>query len=250
MSDDPRFDQAARSWLELGPTRVPERTLEALLLAIETTPQQRGLTALWRTPRMLAFATTAAVAAVLTLITLGPLDLLQSTVMPGAPTLPPTLCPSPLASGSIATIAGTGEAGSDGDGGQATDASINPSGAGIAVDRVGNVYFTEGLARSIRRIGTDGVITTVADVSTGADFSFPNGLAFDASGALFVSDLSSARIWRVEEDGGTTAVVGTGVHGTAGNDGPALEATVQPAGLAIEPGRQHVLRRPQQLPPR
>jgi sugar lactone lactonase YvrE len=214
---------------------VPERTLQALFLAVETTPQQPGHAALWRRTRMLAIATTAAAAAVLTLAALGPFDLLQSTVVPGGPTVPPTLCPSPLASGSIATIAGTGETAADGDGGQATDASIDPSGAGLAVDEDGNVFFSEGVNGSIRRIGTDGIITTVADVSTGADFIFPNGLAFDPSGVLHVSDLEGARIWRVEDDGSTTAVVGTGVHGSAGNDGPALEALVQPAGLAIGP---------------
>ena len=241
MSDDPRFDQAARSWLELGPTRVPERTVQALLLAIETTPQQRGLTALWRTHHMLAFATGAAAAALLMLVALGPFDLLQSTVAPGSPTLPPTLCPSPLASGSIATIAGTGEAGSDEDGPSATEARV-AAGWGIAVDDAGNVYFSDQVARAVRRIGTDGSLATVAGPATGAEFVEPQGLAFDEEGTLFVSDIGASRIWRIEADGSGTAVAGTGVSGTKGNEGPAIDAADPDDQPGDRPGRQHVLR--------
>jgi streptogramin lyase len=184
---------------------------------------------------MLTFATAAVAAVILAAIAIGPSAILRRSDAPGAPTLPPTTCPTPLEPGSIATIAGTGRAGSSGDGGRATDASINPTGVGIAVDGAGDVYFSEGSTRSIRRVGTDGLITTVADESTGAGFSYANGLAFDATDALFVSDLESARIWRVEDDGGTTIVAGTGVSGSAGNEGPALDAMIQPAGLAIGP---------------
>ena len=111
---------------------------------------------------------------------------------------------------------------------------ISPS-VGIAVDQDGNVYFSEEQSRSVRRIGTDGVITTVAGPDTGADFVLPLGLAFGRDGSLYVSDIGASRVWRVEADGSTTAVVGTGTSGTKGNDGPALEAEVQPAGLAIGP---------------
>jgi sugar lactone lactonase YvrE len=230
---DPRFDQAARSWLELGPTTVPERSIQSVLLAVETTPQGRGLRVPWRNSRMMTLAAAVATAALALVFVIGPAGLVPLTTTPST-SLPPTTCPAPLESGSIATIAGTSAKGSDGDGGAAIDAAISPS-IGIAVDEAGNVYFTEEGSRSVRRIGTDGVITTVASAATGADFVVPLGLAFSQDGSLYVSDLGASRIWRVEDDGSTTAVVGTGVSGSSGNEGPALEAEVQPAGLAIGP---------------
>ena len=193
MSEDPRFDLAARDWLSEGPGRLPERVVQSVLLAVETTPQSRGLRALWRNPRMLAFATAALAAVVIGAVAVGPAQILRSTDAPGAPTLPPTTCPTPLESGSIATIAGTGDAGSDGDGLQATEAQIS-AGWGIAVDDAGNVYFSDQTARAVRRIGTDGVIMTFAGPDTGAGFVEPQGLAFDDTGTLFVSDIGASRI--------------------------------------------------------
>jgi trimeric autotransporter adhesin len=235
--NDPRFDQAARNWLELGPMSVPERTVQAVLLAVESTSQRRGLRTPWRTTRMMTFSMTAAAVAVTAIVSLGSLGVLEPSPAPGA-AMPPTACPTPLASGGIATIAGTGgfasPTGPSGDGGPATEADISP-GMGIAVDDAGNVYFSEEAHNRIRRIGTDGIITTVAGPSTGADLGRPGGLAFDANGTLYVSDLGASRVWRVEKDGSTTAVVGTGTSGSSGNEGPAIDADVQPAGLAIGP---------------
>ena len=43
MTDDRSLERAARSWLEVGPTQAPERAVEAALLRIQTTPQERDL---------------------------------------------------------------------------------------------------------------------------------------------------------------------------------------------------------------
>ena len=43
MSDDQMFERNARAWLELGPTAAPEPVLEAALLEIESTTQERDL---------------------------------------------------------------------------------------------------------------------------------------------------------------------------------------------------------------
>jgi sugar lactone lactonase YvrE len=234
MTHDPLFDLAARDWLSDGPSRVPDRVVRSVLLAVETTPQTRGLRARWREPRMLTFAAAAVAAVIVAAVAIGPSPFARRADAPGAPTLPPTTCPLPLATGSIATIAGTGVPGSDGDGGPATAAAIRP-GLGLAVDANGDVYLSESETPSIRRIGTDGVITTVASEATGARLGTPIGLAFDADGVLYVSDLEYSRIWRIDDDGSTNAVVGTGIQGSSGNDGPALAAMVQPGGLAIGP---------------
>jgi hypothetical protein len=66
MSDDRRFERAARSWLELGPAEAPDHAVEAALLAIESTPQERDIRIPWRRLRMtppLRLATIAVIAA-------------------------------------------------------------------------------------------------------------------------------------------------------------------------------------------
>jgi hypothetical protein len=48
MSDDRLLERNARAWLERGPTDAPDRVVEAALLAIETTNQERDLRIPWR----------------------------------------------------------------------------------------------------------------------------------------------------------------------------------------------------------
>ena len=52
MNDDRSLERAARSWLEAGPTQAPDRAVEAALLQIETTSQERDLRIPWRLPKM------------------------------------------------------------------------------------------------------------------------------------------------------------------------------------------------------
>ena len=52
MTDDRSLERAARSWLETGPTQAPDRAVEAALLRIQTTPQERDLRIPWRLPTM------------------------------------------------------------------------------------------------------------------------------------------------------------------------------------------------------
>ncbi|MCU1238033.1 MAG: repeat containing protein [Candidatus Solibacter sp.] len=67
-----------------------------------------------------------------------------------------------IASGqTISTIAGNGNAGFGGDGGQAAQAPLNRV-AGLIVDPSGNLYLAEELNNRVRKIDTNGVITTLA----------------------------------------------------------------------------------------
>ena len=52
MTDDRSIERAARTWLETGPTEAPERAVEAALLLIDTTPQERDWQVPWRLPHM------------------------------------------------------------------------------------------------------------------------------------------------------------------------------------------------------
>ena len=52
MNDERSFERTARAWLELGANQAPDRAVQAVLLAIETTPQERDLRIPWRFPTM------------------------------------------------------------------------------------------------------------------------------------------------------------------------------------------------------
>jgi sugar lactone lactonase YvrE len=106
--------------------------------------------------------------------------------------------------GLITTIAGTGGTGNSGDGGPAVDAQIvDPN--GVAIDAAGNLYFADDVASVIRRVGSDGVITTVAGTGTAgfsgdggpgveAALNTPYDIAFDADGNLYIADSGNHRI--------------------------------------------------------
>src|SRR4051794_12406630 len=97
MSDDQTFERNARQWLEIGPSHVPTRIVDAALRTVATTPQQRTLRAprrpqLLRNQRSLSFAAATAILA----LTLGGgylfLRPIQSQVAVPVPT--PTATPS------------------------------------------------------------------------------------------------------------------------------------------------------------
>jgi sugar lactone lactonase YvrE len=83
------------------------------------------------------------------------------------------------ASGVVTTIAGTGVQGSAGDGGPAINATLNRP-TSVAVDAAGNVYFSDSSNQRIRKISTNGTITTVAGNGTDG-FSGDGGLAVNAA---------------------------------------------------------------------
>jgi Tol biopolymer transport system component len=98
MTDDRSLERAARSWIESGPTRAPDRAVEAALLTIESTAQERDLRIPWRLPKMLMNRLAVVAAAVLVLVA-GAFTFSRLTATPGtsATTPSPTLAPSPTA---------------------------------------------------------------------------------------------------------------------------------------------------------
>jgi len=149
-------------------------------------------------------------------------------------------------SGIISTYAGTGNSGFSGDNGQATAAELK-SPDGIAVDAAGNVYFSDRSNDRIRKIGTDGVITTVAGKggfnafsgdggqATNAELNDPNGIALDATGNIYVTDRDNNRIRKIGTDGVINTIIGTGTA-TYNGDGQVGTATSidGPSGIAID----------------
>ena len=77
-------------------------------------------------------------------------------------------------SGIIHTICGNGTAGFSGDGGPASAAQVNMP-YGIALDKYGNIYFSDQYNNRVRKIDTAGIITTVAGNGTPESPSRANG---------------------------------------------------------------------------
>jgi sugar lactone lactonase YvrE len=147
--------------------------------------------------------------------------------------------------GRITTFAGTGLAGSGGDGGPATQAQLDIP-QGLAVDSSGNVYIADTLNNRVRRVDSDGTITTVAgggeagysgDGNSGreAKLSLPTGLAVGFGDTLFIADTGNNVIRQLGPDGVIRTVAGTGEAGYRGDAGPALYAVLHaPGGLAFD----------------
>ena len=110
----------------------------------------------------------------------------------------------------------------------------------------GSVYVADIANQRIRRIGPDGIITTVAGNGTAgfsgddgpatqAMLSQPFAVAVASDGSVFIADTDNHRIRRVGPDGIITTVAGNGTSGFSGDGGPALQATLGPFGVAVGP---------------
>jgi Tol biopolymer transport system component len=98
MSDDRTFERAMQAWLESGSDRTPPATVDAVLLAVRTTPQERGIRAPWRTPDMntpMRLAAAFAAVAVLGVAGLLYLNRGPGVVATSTATPPAVVAPSP-----------------------------------------------------------------------------------------------------------------------------------------------------------
>jgi NHL repeat len=152
--------------------------------------------------------------------------------------------------GVITTIVGTGPRGFSGDGGPAVEARTSGI-TGVVTDASGNVYFIDYRNDRIRRIGSDGIITTIGGggnapgngcffgdgvPATQAVLCGPEHLSVDSSGNVFIADTYNHRIRMIDTQGIITTVAGSGVDGYSGDGGPATEASLsEPSSVAIGP---------------
>jgi hypothetical protein len=148
-----------------------------------------------------------------------------------------------VSQGTITTIVGTGVAGFSGDGGPAVYAQLNGP-TGIGFDRAGNLYIADRFNGRVRMVSTDGIITTIAGPgtygyngnggpATAEQLSSLAGLAVSPGGDVYVSsaDAGHAVVWKIS-NGIINAVAGGGKNYS--DPGPALSATLSPAGLALD----------------
>ena len=142
-------------------------------------------------------------------------------------------------SGIISTVAGIAVSGFSGDGGPATAAQLNiPN--GVTLDASGNLYIADSLNHRIRKVAaSSGIISTVAGKSVGLSGGFsgdggpatnaalrwPQGVALDAAGNLYIADRDNDRIRKVTAGSGIiSTVAGNGTRGFSGDGGPATGA--------------------------
>jgi uncharacterized protein (TIGR03437 family) len=142
--------------------------------------------------------------------------------------------------GTINAYAGTGTAGTSGDQGSATSASLNPP-TGLAFDSKSNLYIADGTR--IRQVSAAGTITTFAGggnsaqdgtAALAASFTQAGSLAVDGQDNLYVDQL--ARVSQVSAASQTVATVaGTGTAGYSGDNGQATAAQIADvAGIAVD----------------
>ena len=168
------------------------------------------------------------------------------------------------ATGTISTIAGTGERGFSGDGGPALEATFNRPHS-IALDGKGSLYIADIGNHRIRRVDlATGVVTTFAGTGeraptadgapvAGTALNGPRALAFAPNGDMYIALREGNAVYRLDMNAMSLHhIAGTGAKGYTGDGGPATEATLAgPKGIEVGPAlavyladtENHVIRR-------
>ncbi|HET9849001.1 MAG TPA: hypothetical protein VFR68_10650 [Candidatus Dormibacteraeota bacterium] len=117
---------------------------------------------------------------------------------------------------------------------------------GVAVDRQGNVFMSDGLNHQVLEVLANGTSRVVAGTGSEGDsgdggqaiaakLTTPEGLAFDQQGDLFIADAGANVIRRVDSKGVITTVAGNGKAGRTGDGGLAVRASLNdPRSVAVD----------------
>lgn len=147
--------------------------------------------------------------------------------------------------GVITTVVGNGTAGFAGDGGPATQAEIN-SVEGMAVGPDGSLYLADYTNERIRKVTPDGIITTIAGTGTkgytgtptpaiSAQISDPNSIVIADDGTIYIGNLGSDSVQKIDKNGILSPFAGNGKTGRTGDGGDAADATLSIPDLTLGP---------------
>jgi sugar lactone lactonase YvrE len=138
--------------------------------------------------------------------------------------------------GIISTVAGTGIPECCNDNGLAVEAHLYfPS--DIDVDTEGNLYISDRSNNRIRKVNSDGIITTIAGLGKpgyGGDFGpadkallkYPFGISLDNKGNFYIADRGNNRVRKIDQRGIITTIAGDGTHSFGGDYGPANQSSL------------------------
>jgi sugar lactone lactonase YvrE len=116
----------------------------------------------------------------------------------------------------------------------------------VVVDTVGNLYIADTSNNRIRKVDTNGVITTFAGngmaafagdggPAVNASLSAPSSVALDTVGNLYIADTSNNRVRKVDPNGVITTLAGNGMATFAGDGGLAVNASLSaPSNVALD----------------
>jgi len=132
--------------------------------------------------------------------------------------------------GIITTFAGNGTAGFSGDGGLASAAELNQPHT-VKFDSAGNMYISDTGNGRVRRVGTNGIITTVAGGGSGGDgglaakagLSNVQDVLADPAGNLYISSNQSIRVVPAATPSFSAAISSPAFTATAGNPNAATQ---------------------------
>ena len=147
--------------------------------------------------------------------------------------------------GIISTVVGTETSGYNGDDILATSAQLSGP-TDLCIDKLGNIYIADTENHRIRKVGLDGIITTIAGTgsagytgdgfqATFSQLSYPTDVYLDYLGNLHVIDRSNYRVRKVTTNGKLITVVGTGTSGFNGDNIQATDAQISwSRGLCVD----------------
>ena len=152
------------------------------------------------------------------------------------------------ASGTITTVVGSGPAGLNqgsfsGDGGPATEATLQEP-EQVAFDDIGNLYIGDRDNNRIRKVATNGLISTIAGNGQ-AGYSGDGGPGYEASintpygvvaawdGVIF-ADGGNSRVRMIDHAGLISTLVGTGEDASTGDGGNMEDAAIAPGDIGVD----------------
>jgi hypothetical protein len=145
--------------------------------------------------------------------------------------------------GTLSLIAGNGGYAAATAPGPATSSSFLDA-EGVAVDHAGDVYFASSDDHRVFEVTPAGELTVVAGngtsgaatpgPATSSRLNFPNGVALDSSGNLYIADVGNNQVYEVTPSGTLSVVTGNGTAGVP-TAGPAVNSEINgPGGLATD----------------